>query len=59
MEQLFDELKNAWADFEVNHLKFAEKGNKQAAARARKALGELKKKVTAYRQASITEVKGE
>ena len=36
---------------------FDEKGTKAAGARARKAIGEIKKKVTGYRKASISESK--
>jgi len=56
-KELFDEMKAAWTAFEENHLAFESKGNKSAASRARKSLGELKKSVTAYRKQSVTEVK--
>ena len=59
MNALFNELKVLWAEFEENHEKFSEKGNKAAASRARKTLGEIKKKVTEYRKLSIESVKGE
>ena len=40
-----------------NHNIFEEKGNKAAAGRARKAVGEIKKLVTEYRKASVSECK--
>jgi len=46
-----------WTEFHDNHSKFLEKGNKAAATRARKAVGELKKLVTEYRKASVAESK--
>ena len=36
---------------------FVEKGTKAAGGRARKAIGEIKKLVTGYRQASVSESK--
>jgi hypothetical protein len=50
-------LKNLWTEFEDNHAKFAEKGNKSAATRARKSIGDLKKLVTEYRKESVNESK--
>ena len=46
-----------FSEFHENHSKFTEKGNKAAATRARKAVGELKKLVTEYRKASVAESK--
>ena len=43
--------------FQENHKKFANKGTKAAGGRARKAIGEIKKLVTGYRQASVSESK--
>ena len=40
-----------------NHKTFTEKGNKAAGGRARKSIGEIKKLVTSYRQASVSESK--
>jgi len=40
-----------------NHAIYEEKGNKAAAARARKAINEMKKHVTAYKKASVDHVK--
>jgi hypothetical protein len=54
---LFTKMETQWNEFNENHSKFTEKGNKAAATRARKAVGELKKLVTAYRKASVTESK--
>jgi hypothetical protein len=55
--ELFTQMETQWNEFNENHSKFTEKGNKAAATRARKAVGELKKLVTAYRKASVTESK--
>ena len=55
--ELYDTLNNLWEEFQENHRKFADKGNKAAATRARKAVGELKKLVTEYRKASVAESK--
>jgi hypothetical protein len=51
------DLDTLWADFNDNHVIFADKGNKAAAARARKAINEIKKHVTAYKKASVEQVK--
>ena len=56
-QELFTKMEANWNEFNENHSKFTEKGNKAAATRARKAVGELKKLVTAYRKASVTESK--
>ncbi|MBC8467133.1 MAG: histone H1 [Candidatus Marinimicrobia bacterium] len=45
-------MKTHFADFEDNHDKNMN-GNKAAGSRARKAVGEMKKLVTAYRKASV------
>ena len=55
--ELYETLNNLWEDFQENHRTFSEKGNKAAGGRARKAVGEVKKLVTSYRQASVTESK--
>ena len=55
--ELFTQMETHWNEFNENHSKFTEKGNKAAATRARKAVGEIKKLVTAYRKASVTESK--
>jgi hypothetical protein len=46
-----------WNEFKANHDVYAEKGNKAAAGRARKAINELKKHITGYKQASVEHVK--
>ena len=56
-KDLFTKMETYWNDFNENHSKFTEKGNKAAATRARKAVGEIKKLVTEYRKASVTESK--
>ena len=55
--ELYETLNNLWEDFQENHRTFSEKGTKAAGGRARKAIGEIKKMVTAYRQASVSESK--
>ena len=55
--ELYETLNNLWEDFQENHRTFTEKGNKSAGSRARKAIGEIKKLVTDYRKASVTESK--
>ena len=55
--KLYESMNNLWEDFQENHRSFSEKGNKAAGTRARKAIGEIKKLVTAYRQASVSESK--
>ena len=55
--ELYSEIKSLFDEFEENHSVFSEKGTKAAGGRARKAIGEIKKLVTAYRQASVTESK--
>ena len=56
-ENLYNELNNLWEDFQENHRDFTSKGNKAAGGRARKSIGEIKKLVTSYRQASVAESK--
>jgi uncharacterized protein YaaR (DUF327 family) len=55
--ELYDEMKTQWSEFEENHSKFVDKGNRAAATRARKAIGEIKKLVTEYRKQSVAESK--
>lgn len=55
--ELFEQMQTLWNDFADNHGKFVDKGNKTAATRARKTIGELKKLVTDYRKESVNECK--
>ena len=55
--EVFAELKALWTEFETNHEKFATKGVKASAARARKAINELRKHITPYKKASVIETK--
>ena len=55
--ELYETLNNLWEEFQENHRTFTEKGNKAAGGRARKAVGEVKKLVTDYRKASVSESK--
>ena len=54
---LYNNLKELWEEFDSNHNVFVDKGNKAAGSRARKAIGEIKKLVTEYRKASVSECK--
>tara|TARA_R100000005_G_C4886495_1_gene135504 strand:+ start:174 stop:365 length:192 start_codon:yes stop_codon:yes gene_type:complete len=54
---LYNNLKELWEEFDSNHNVFIDKGNKAAGSRARKAIGEIKKLVTEYRKASVSESK--
>ena len=56
-ESLYNELNNLWENFQENHRSFTDKGNKAAGGRARKSIGEIKKLVTDYRKASVSESK--
>ena len=55
--ELYNEINDLFETFQENHRKFDEKGTKAAGGRARKAIGEIKKLVTSYRQASVSESK--
>ena len=55
--ELYEQIEELFEDFQHNHKTFSEKGNKAAGGRARKAIGEIKKLVTGYRQASVYESK--
>ena len=55
--EIKNEMETLWKDFSENHAIYEEKGNKAAAARARKAINEIKKHVTAYKKASVEHVK--
>ncbi len=56
-KNVYTEIKGLWEEFESNHENFSEKGNKAAGARARKAIGGIKKLVTDYRKASVEDSK--
>jgi len=56
-KEIYAIIKEHFEEFESNHEAYSEKGNKAAGGRARKALGELKKLVTEYRKASVSESK--
>ena len=53
----FAEMEALWNDFAANHTAYANKGNKAAAGRARKAINSLKKLITGYKQANVEQVK--
>jgi hypothetical protein len=52
-EQLFQTMKQLWEQFEVEHNKTTKVSQKNA----RTLIGDLKKVVTDYRQASVEETK--
>ena len=53
VNELFNTIQELYTEFEANHLTYVEKGNKAAAGRARKSIGEIKKLVTEYRKESV------
>ena len=53
----YEEIKEHFEEFDKNHEAHSEKGNKAAGGRARKHIGEIKKLVTDYRKASISQSK--
>jgi|TARA_B110001454_G_scaffold218136_1_gene245257 hypothetical protein len=57
VKELHAKIKQHFEEFDKNHEVHAEKGNKAAGGRARKHIGEIKKLVTEYRKASVTESK--
>ena len=52
-QEVFEQLKALWAELDANH----NATSKVSDTRARKALGEIKKLVTPYRNASVEEAK--
>ena len=56
-QEIYNEMNELWEDFQENHRTHIAKGNKAAAGRARKAIGEIKKLVTEYRKVSVSECK--
>ena len=52
-QEIFEQLEQLWETFKAEH----NSTKKVSAGRARKALGEMKKLVTPYRQASVEEAK--
>jgi hypothetical protein len=56
-QELFTNMEAHWNEFAENHNKYVDKGNKAAATRARKSIGELKKLITEYRKESVAESK--
>ena len=53
--ELYSTINDLFEEFQENHRKFTDKGNKAAATRARKSIGEIKKLVTNYRKQSVLE----
>ena len=56
-KEIHAKIKEHFVEYEKNHHVHAEKGNKAAGGRARKHIGEIKKLVTEYRKASVSESK--
>lgn len=54
-QELFEQMQGLWEEFSTEH----SKASKAAHGRARKAAGELKKLVTEYRKASVSEDKAQ
>jgi len=57
-QQIADQLIALMEQFKTQHGEWTD-GKKAAAGRARKAVGEIKKLVTAYRKASVEETKAQ
>ena len=57
VNELHSQIKEHFEEFDKNHEAHSEKGNKAAGGRARKHIGEIKKLVTEYRKASVSESK--
>ena len=55
IDEVYDEITELYAEFMFNHDTYRDKSVKAAALRARKNLGDIKKLVTEYRQASVEE----
>ena len=55
--EIYNTINDLFEEFQENHRDFTSKGNKAAGGRARKSIGEIKKLVTDYRKASISESK--
>ena len=53
MQELFEKIDALYTEFKADHVK----GNKASMARARKAIGEIKKLVTEYRKLSVEAAK--
>ena len=53
----FDQIVVLFEEFTTNHAVFIDAGNKAAATRARKAIGEIKKLATEYRKSSVEAAK--
>lgn len=53
LEEIYGQITELFNTFQTKHEKFIEKGNKSAEADARKAIGDLKKLITAYRKESV------
>jgi hypothetical protein len=52
-QEIFEQIKELYIEFETEH----NGSTKASKARARKAIGEIKKLVTDYRKASVNEAK--
>lgn len=57
VEQLVSAMRENWKTFDENATEYAEKGKASSAKRCRVAIGDLRKMVTPYRKAIISELK--
>ena len=57
VDEVYDEITELYAEFMFNHDTYRDKSVKAAALRARKNLGDIKKLVTEYRQASVEQTR--
>ncbi len=57
MKNIYNDMQELWDEFSKNHEVFTTIGNKAAAARARKAINNLKKLITPYKKQSVEDCK--
>ena len=57
VDEIYDEITELYAEFMFNHDRFSDKHVNAAAMRARQNLGDIKKLVTEYRQASVEQTR--
>jgi hypothetical protein len=54
---VYEQMQDLWGEFQLNHNKFVNKGNKSAAQRARVSIQALKNLISEYRKTSVTSAK--
>ena len=57
LKNIYEDMQELWEQFSENHALFVTKGTKAAAARARKAVNNLKKLITPYKKQSVEDCK--